>query len=126
MALQRSMPPWGPVPSFIALEATTKLLRNEAIPRVLAALVADGGFVTGTESLGGMALVFRLELTQRAVVGLAERLSMAGARLSDESRAQLEREREAPETDRELVGSLLLRFYASEPDLKLDIPKVPG
>jgi hypothetical protein len=114
------------VPSFIALEATTKLPRNEAIPRVLAALVAEGGFVTGTESLGGMALVFRLELTQRAVMGLAERLFAAGARLSEASRSQLERERTAGETDRELVGSLLLRFYASEPDLKLDIPKVPG
>jgi hypothetical protein len=88
--------------------------------------VAEGGFVTGTESLGGMALVFRIELTSRALEGLSERLVAAGARLSEASRAQLERERTASDPDREIVGSLLLRFYASEPDLKLDIPKVPG
>lgn len=114
------------VPSFITLEATTKLPRNEAIQRVMAALVADGGFVTGTESLGGMALVFRIELTQRALQGLPERLFAAGARLDEANRAQLERERAMVDPDVEHVGSLLLRFYASEPDLKLEIPKVPG
>lgn len=114
------------VPSFVTLEATTKLPRNEAIPRVTAALLADGGFVTGTESLGGMALVFRIELSQRALHGLPQRLFDAGARLDAASRAQLERERAMVDPDVEHVGSLLLRFYASEPDLKLDIPKVPG
>ena len=28
--------------------------------------------------------------------------------------------------DDSLVGSLLLRFYAQEPDLKVTIPRVPG
>jgi hypothetical protein len=114
------------VPSFITLEATTKLPRNEAIQRVMAALVAEGGFVTGTEALGGMALHFHIELTQRALMGLPERLVAAGARLDEANRAELERERAMVDPDIEHVGSLLLRFYASEPDLKVVIPKVPG
>ncbi len=108
---------------FVTLEATTKRLRNEAIPGALAALGAEGGFVTATHPFGGLALSFQLELPSDAARTLDGRLAAEGIRLDEKSRASLEA---AAGTGKGLVGSLLLRFLADEPDLAIEIPKVPG
>lgn len=111
------------MPTFVALEANTDHPRNEAIPRVLAILGGEGGNVTGTEQLGGLALMLRIELPCEAARTLEIRLGRDGIRLDPASRAALDR---AVHAEDEIIGSLLLRFFAHEPDVKIEIPKVPG
>ena len=107
---------------FVTLEATTRRLRNEAIPGALAVLGAEGAFVTGTHPFGGLALSFQLELPAEAARTLCDRLAREGIELDEKSRTSLE---SAAATGKELLGSLLLRFLADEPDLAIEIPKFP-
>lgn len=106
---------------FLALEAHTDRPRAESIANALSVLGAGGGFVLGTEQLGGLAVVFRIELPRSAALTLGERLAAHGIVLDAASRAAIE-----ASTQDTLVGSLHLRFFAREPDLKIVIPKVPG
>lgn len=109
--------------TFLALEATTDHPRLEATSSVLSIFGSEGSYVTGTEQLGGLALVLRIELSVDAVRSLDARLASVGIRLDATSRAALER---AGIDGSEVVGSLLVRFYAHEADAKIEIPKVPG
>ena len=110
---------------FVALEAHTDRPRTDAIANVLAVLGAEGGFVTGTEQLGGLALMLRIELPPAAARSLDARLASHGIRLEAASRAAID-EAVAGSAEGPLVGSLHLRFFARESDVKIEIPKVPG
>src|SRR5688572_22857222 len=107
---------------FVPIEATTTLLRNEAIRRTLELLGAEGGFITSTTELGGLALTLAFELPSSAAATLAERAERAGIALDARYRGELER---AALSGADVVGSLSLRFLAGEPDLRIVVPKVP-
>lgn len=102
---------------FWVLEAVTRRRRDEVIPDLLATLGADGGFVTSTNELGGLALALGIELPRRAAENLVARLDAVGVHVRDTPAV--------PDGD-DVLGSLSLRFLAAEPDRKIDIPKVPG
>lgn len=102
---------------FWVLEAVTRRRRDEVIPDLLATLGADGGFVTSTNELGGLALALGLELPRHAAIHLVARLEAIGVHVRDAPAI--------PDGD-DVVGSLSLRFLAAEPDRRTTIPKVPG
>ncbi len=108
---------------YLTLEARTRRPRNEASRSLLDVVNGDGGFVLDTHTFGGLALSLTLELAPRAAATLAERLAAQGLVL-DEADASRLGVAAAEEVD--VVASLLVRFLADEPDLKTEIPKVPG
>ena len=108
---------------FVALEAITDHPRNEAIAQALEVLGAEGGFVTAADPLGGLALHLSFELPCEAARTLAARAAHVDIRLDAKSRDAL---LGATNGTDHVIGSLLLRFYAHEADVKIDVPKVPG
>lgn len=108
---------------FPSVEAFTSVPRDEAIARVLEVLGTEGGFVTGTNELGGLALTLSFELPSAAVTTLAARAREVGIRIDEAHAASLVA---AAESDAHVTGALLLRFHAREPDRRVEIPKVPG
>ena len=108
---------------FVSVEAFTTVPRDEAIARVLEVLGAEGGFVTGTNELGGLALTLSFELPSAAVATLATRAREVGIRIDEAHAASLVA---AADGAAYVTGALLLRFHASEPDRRVEIPKVPG
>lgn len=108
---------------FVSVEAITSLPRDEAVTRVLEVLGAEGGFVLGTNELGGLALTLSFDLPSAAVETLAIRAREVGIRVDDAHFASLVA---ATEGGAHVTGALLLRFHANEPDRRVEIPKVPG
>ena len=107
---------------FVALEAHTHAPRDLATRRVLDVLGAESGFVTGTERLGGLALMLRIVLPPAAARTLVDRLRHAEIVVDAGAEGLVT----PPDESTDLEGSLLLRFFADEPDLSIDIPEVPG
>lgn len=104
----------------IALHAVTKLERNFVTTLVMDAVSAQGGWVDDVHLFSNIMTTIRFVVTHGKLVGLLAALDQAGLHVSG---------LDSPpkgDADSDCNGSLQITFMHSEPDLRREIPPVPG
>ena len=120
---------------FLRLNGFTRDERHEMIARVQRAFAESNGSIIDFKMFSNVSLNILFELPARRIGELANALSATGLRLSAESRELLvdwqKRYGEDATADSafvqtEVAGSLQITFLHHEPDLRLEVPPIPG
>lgn len=113
-------------PQRLMLSAVTRRNRHDAMAGINDAVIAAGGWIEGHTLFSNIATTFRIELSEARMPGLAEALEALGILLDDESRDRLAALRPTPDKAAQRALSLNVTFIHDEPDLRRDVPMVPG
>ncbi len=119
--------------NFLRLNGFTRDDRHEMISRVGRAFAESNASILDFKMFSNVSLNILFELPARRIGELADALSATGLRLSAESRELLVKGREryaaepaASSTSKEIAGSLQITFIHHEPDLRIEVPPIPG
>jgi hypothetical protein len=114
-------------PRIIMLTGVTHANRHQVTADVNDAVVSSGGWVTDHTFFSNIATNFRMVLAPAGLARFHELVLKAGVHLDEESEAALAdliaKEKGLPE---ELPASLNVTFIHNEPDLRREVPAVPG
>lgn len=113
-------------PQRLMLSAVTWANRHDAMAGINDAVLAAGGWIEGHTLFSNIATTFRIELPEGRIPALAEALETLGILLDDESRDRLAALRPPPDKGAERALSLSVTFIHNEPDLRREVPMVPG
>ena len=120
------------IPPFLRLSAVTSIGRHEMIPRVKDAILKGGGFIQDFLLISDLSICLNFELRVGNIHRLSASLKAAGLRLSEESTrllanccAGLEQLEERARAS-EVTGTLAISFIHDEPDLRIEVPPIPG
>ena len=105
--------------AIIHLSAITKQERNAATTLVMDTIVAQGGWVEDVHLYSNIMTTVNFVMTANKIAGFVAALDGQG--IHAEGAAP-----EYSEEDAETRGSLQITFIHNEPDLKREIPQVPG
>lgn len=114
---------------FLRINALTRADRAEMIPRLRDAVLGSGGWITDARLFSNTSVSLHFEMSAGHVQRLRETLRALPLSLSEESRRALEDARALPDYARdggELRGSLQVTFIHDEPDLRDEVPHIPG
>ncbi len=110
----------------------TRANRDEVIARVRDAITACGAWVVDVKLFSNVSICFSFEVPLNRVGQLRNALAATElhvTRDSDDSFASLP-VRGAPDTDGlqepDVAGTLQITFIHSEPDLRIEVPRIPG
>lgn len=117
---------------FLRLEGFTRDERHAMISRVREAFAASNASILDFKMFSNASLNINFELPARRIAELANALAATGLRLNDASRAALadwqrrDDEGASSQHQAEITGALHITFIHHEPDLRLDVPPIPG
>ena len=118
-------------PERIYINGSTRLDRQQAITLIKDAIQESGGWLLDFTMFSNISICFNLEVGRRNLGRLFELLVGTGVRLSRESeehyaawRARVEDGVQAEEDD--LAGTIQVTFIHDEPDLRREVPAIPG
>ncbi|MEK6286440.1 MAG: hypothetical protein AABO57_11915 [Acidobacteriota bacterium] len=102
------------------------------IARVRSALAASAAWVLDVKQFSNVSVCFSFEIPGNRVARLREALAAADLRLTRESNdsfasfsASNESAGEGSQTT-DVAGTLQITFIHNEPDLKIEVPRIPG
>lgn len=110
---------------FLRLNAVTRSDRNAAMEGARDSIMKNGGWITDIRLFSNASECISFEIPSSGIHGLHESLRTASLVLLAESEATLARTMKL-EASREFKASLQIRFIHDEPDLKIEVPAVPG
>lgn len=120
------------VPSFLLLNGVTRLERHVMISLAGEAILAGGGYVLDFHMFSNAAICINFEVPRGNVERLYSSLKATGLRLSQESHdllanccAELNRLGGGAEAA-DVSGTLQIAFIHDEPDLRIEVPPIPG
>lgn len=114
-------------PLFLRLTLMTRRDRHGATDGAADAITAAGGWVDDHHQYSNKMTTLRFTLPAHGLHALRDGLSNRGLALADAATADLDRLAADPAmADREISATLQMTFIHAEPDLRLDIPAVPG
>ena len=117
--------------TFLRLNAITRLDRHLMISRAKEA-IAEHGSILDFHLFANRSICFNFELGVEKITKLHDSLQGAGLKLSAESERLLTNCREGlaqlDEKSRtsEVTGTLEITFIHDEPDLRIEVPPIPG
>ena len=120
---------------FLRLDGITRDERHDMISRVERAFAESNASILDFKMFSNVSLNLLFELPARRIGELSAALSATGLRLSAESREVLadwqQRYEEAAASNSasghtEVAGSLQITFLHHEPDLRIEVPPIPG
>jgi hypothetical protein len=115
---------------FLRINGSTRADRHQMIFAARDAITSSGGWVTDFKLFSNLSVCLNFEISRGGVARLHTSLDELGVTLSDESeRALTEFSRERPErraAGGEVLGTLQIAFVHDEPDLRIEVPAVPG
>lgn len=111
----------------LRLSAVSSHPRHDLVSRITEVLT-ESGWVLDARPYSNLALAIHFEFSRRRLPGVTARLAALPMAWSDPSLAALSRLEGIPPPDlpETIPGSLHLTFRHSEPDLRSEIPAVPG
>lgn len=114
--------------SFLQLNASTRADRQQMISALREAITTSGGWITDARLFSNLSICLNFEIAAPHLAGLQAALTRPDLNLSDESVRRLAAARNAAmsASDQEVRGTLQVTFIHSEPDLRLEVPAVPG
>lgn len=114
-------------PPRLMLSAVTRRNRHDAMADINDAVAAAGGWVEGHTLFSNIATTFRVFLPEGRIGAFADAVERLGVHVDAESRGKLASLVRGPSTtDDERALSLNLTFLHDEPDLRREVPMVPG
>ena len=120
------------IPGFLRLNGVTRVNRHEMISRAKEAILAGGGFITDFHMFSNVSICINFEITVGNIKKLFSSLASTNLQLSRESRElltsccdKLEEVGEALK-EKDVPGTLQITFVHNEPDLRIEVPPVPG
>jgi hypothetical protein len=118
---------------FLRLSGITRDDRHEMISRVQRAFAESNGSIIDFKMFSNVSLNILFEVPARRIGELSAALPATGLRLSAESRELLAdwhkrfgEDAEGASGQTEIAGSLQITFLHNEPDLRLEVPPIPG
>ena len=116
---------------FLRINCFTKAHRHEVISGVKDAFLRSGGFITDFHMFSNASLCVNFELPLHSVSQFRLLLSEIEMQLSEESKVMLESYATganpgAELKEAEVVGTLQISFFHDEPDLRIEVPAIPG
>ncbi len=110
------------------INGSTRRERQEAIAAISDAVGRSGGWLLDFHVFSNISLSLNVEIDEGRLVDLYRQLVDAGLRLSRESEEDYARllaaDRQA--TGREIAGTVQVTFIHDHPDLRIEVPAVPG
>jgi hypothetical protein len=117
-------------PIFIRINAFTRADRNEVILLASEAINSSGGWVIDSKLFSNVSINLSFEIELKNIRRLNQALKDIDIRLTEKSRAALdelgERASNANEPAADVAGTLQITFIHNEPDLRIEIPPIPG
>lgn len=111
----------------LKLNAVTKEDRNEMIARVREAMAAGGAWILDTKQFSNVSICFNFEIPERKATRLRDELLAIGLRLMEDAEDSLAIVRDTSESGvPDLAGTLQITFIHNEPDLRIEVPPIPG
>ncbi|MCD2180205.1 hypothetical protein [Rhizobium sp. C1] len=114
-------------PRIIMLTGVTHANRHQVTADINDAVVSAGGWVSDHTFLSNIATNFRMVLPPQGLARFRDLVTTAGVHLDAESETAvadlIANEKGLPE---ELPASLNVTFIHDEPDLRREVPAVPG
>jgi len=120
------------IPKFLQLKGVTRVNRHEMIYRVKEAILSGGGYILDFHMFSNAAICINFEVSAGNLGGFYASLAATGLRLDQESRGLLEGcsqqlsglGEKAKAAD--VMGTLNIAFIHNEPDLRIEVPPIPG
>lgn len=112
---------------FLMLEGVTKRARHEVTIDIRDAISSAGGWIIDQTFFSNIAVATRFSLPPRGLGELERCVAAAAVGLDDQSLARLRQAMDdSPAAEPEVTASLNITFSHNEPDLRQEIPAVPG
>lgn len=113
---------------FLRINAVTHAERHQTIPALRDALSASGGWITDFHLFSNASICINFEIPLRHAARLRDALSRLDLRLNAESAAELNSLslRSERAADEEMPGTLQVTFVHNDPDLRIEVPPIPG
>tara|TARA_R110002020_G_scaffold410770_3_gene620429 strand:+ start:2096 stop:2491 length:396 start_codon:yes stop_codon:yes gene_type:complete len=116
---------------LMMLSAVSRSNRHAVLRGIDDIVVSLGGWIEGHTLFSNIAATFRFVLPASALTALAGRVDALGVHIDQAGLATLEarsaEEGEAGEAgEAEVAGALSVTFLHDEPDLRREIPAIPG
>ena len=119
-------------PDFLRINGITRRDRQEMITRVKEAILQGGGFIVDFHMFSNLSICLNFEISAGKICDLSVALKRTELRLTEESNdlltdyckqvEQLSEEAGASE----VAGTLEITFIHNEPDLRIEVPPIPG
>jgi hypothetical protein len=119
-------------PDLLRLNAVTRRDRHEMISLAKEAILQAGGDLFDFHMFSNLSICLNFEIAAGKIGGLSAALSATGLRLTDGSKERLAdcyRRAEQLPAERaasEVTGTLEITFIHNEPDLRIEVPPIPG
>lgn len=118
--------------NFLRLNGITRRDRREMISRVKEAILQGGGFIVDFHMFSNRSICLNIEISTGKICDLSAALKRTELWLTEESQElladyckqaeQLSVEAKASE----VAGTLEITFIHDEPDLRIEVPPIPG
>lgn len=115
-----------PERQFLRLDGFTRVDRIQMTACVSEAINQSGAWITDFHLYSNMLICINFEVSIANLGKLAASLQETGLHLSQESLEQLMPTKESILEQKDLVGTLQITFIHNEPDLRREVPAVPG
>ena len=113
--------------SMLMLSGVTRQNRHQVMADLNDAIASAGGWVSDHTLFSNIAATIRFALSPGRFQAFTEQMATIGIRLDDDSRAAIDALPDTPPTpEDERPAALALTFIHDEPDLRREIPAVPG
>ena len=120
------------VAQFLRINAVTRADRHQTIALLRDAVSASGGWITDFHLFSNTSICINFEIPLRHAPRLRDSLKRLELRLTAESEDELKalslRAEQAVEraADEEITGTLQVTFVHNDPDLRIEVPPIPG
>lgn len=117
---------------FLRVNAATRADRHRTIPALRDAVSDSGGWITDFHLFSNTSICINFEIPLRHAARLRDALGRLDLRLTAESENELKSfgllaERAGgPRGDEEVTGTLQVTFVHDDPDLRIEVPPIPG
>ena len=113
---------------FLRINAVTRAGRHQTIPFLRDAVSASGGWFTDFRLFSNTSICINFEIPLRHAPRLRASLKLLDLRLTAESEDDLQAFslRAEHAADEEIPGTLQVTFVHNEPDLRIEVPPIPG
>jgi hypothetical protein len=104
--------------TVLRIEGVTKQPRHEVIARMSEAIRANGGDILDSRFFSNTAFFVSIEIDSRRVAGLEDDLKRAGVSVSPATGAIASEGR--------IACHVTVMFVHNDPDLRIEVPAIPG
>ena len=118
--------------NFLRINGITRRDRHEMISRVKEAILQGGGFIVNFHMFSNLSICLNFEISAGKICDMSAALKATELRLTEESRELLaDYCRQAEQLSKEagaseVAGTLEITFIHNEPDLRIEVPPIPG